>query len=363
MVRSGGTGLVHPLRSIAVTPSEPRNDASGDPEVPPRAPARQKTSRRVFAWVATVVTVVLLCLFLWDQRDELSRAFQTSWENLVLLLLLSAVGQVANATEFWMLYRAGGSNIGWMDNFSSFNASQLGNFAPLQAGSVYRIHFIKQTYGVSYPRSLTTYAQNVVITIGAGGLCGLVGVCATALTSGHSFSWIMFAVTGGMLVGAVVFAFVPLPHGHWLPGKLKHWWRDFHTGWELVRKRPRSALEVLALELARMVLSAARLAVAFSVLGVHEPFVLYLVLAPVASVSTILAFTPGAIGIREAAIAGAALALGFKLPTGLLGASVDRGAMIVVTVAMGALGYAHTTYRLRQVARRATGGEVAAPVT
>jgi hypothetical protein len=37
--------------------------------------------------------------------------------------------------------------------------------------------------------------------------------------------------------------------------------------------------------------------------------------------------------------------------------------MIVVTVAMGALGYAHTTYRLRQVARRATGGEVAAPVT
>ncbi len=110
-----------------------------------------------------------------------------------------------------------------------------------------------------------------------------------------------------------------------------------------------------------MVLSAARLAVAFSVLGVHEPFVLYLVLAPVASVSTILAFTPGAIGIREAAIAGAALALGFKLPTGLLGASVDRGAMIVVAVVMGLAGYAHTTVRLRQVARAATDDAVATP--
>jgi uncharacterized membrane protein YbhN (UPF0104 family) len=218
---------------------------------------------------------------------------------------------------------------------------------------------MRQVYGISYPRSLTTYGQNVVITIGAGGLCGVIGVCVTALYPGHDFSWIMFAVTGGMLGAALVFAFVPLPHGHRLPGRLEHWWRDFHTGWELVRKNPRSALEVFALESARMVLSAARLAVAFGILGVHEPFVLYLVLAPVASVSTILAFTPGAIGIREAAIAGAALALGFKLPTGLLAASVDRGAMIVVTVVLGAVGYAHTTVRLRQVARRASDSEPA----
>ncbi len=315
------------------------------------ATEKQSSLRRLAVPVLTLVAVVLLGLFLWNQKDELRKAFETSWEYFVLLIVLNIVGQFVNATEYWMLYRAGGAELDWTGNMSAYNAGQLGNYLPLQAGSVYRLHFMKQIYNISYPRSITTYAQNLVITVAAGGVCGLIGVFATALTTGESFSWVMFGVSAGMCASALVFAFVPLPHANWLPGKVKHWWRDFHTGWELVRRNPRSALQVLAVESGRMLLMAARIAVAFKLLGVEAPFVLYLVLAPVASVSTMLAFTPGALGIREAAVAGAALAMGFELPTGLLAASVDRGAAIIVAVVLGAAGYAHTAYLLRQAGR------------
>jgi len=307
-------------------------------------PSKKRPS--ILRWVLTVVAVALLAFFLWDRRDELSRAFHTSWENLALLILLNAVGQTMNATEFWMLYRAGGAPVRWLDNYSSFNAAQLGNYLPMQAGSVYRMHFHRRIDGVSFPRSLTTYAQNLVITVAAGGVVGVIGVCATAAFTGRDFSVVMALVFVAMLSGAAFFAFVPLPHARWLPGRVQHWWQDFHSGWELVRQNPRSAAAVLGVELGRMLVSAARLQIAFVVLGVHAPFVLYLVLAPVASVSTILAITPGAIGIREGAIAAAALAVNFKLPTGLLAASVDRGASLLVVIVLGLIGYGHMTSRL-----------------
>jgi uncharacterized membrane protein YbhN (UPF0104 family) len=328
----------------------------------PRRDGRRTWFRTLAVPLLTAAAIALLALFVWNRREELEAAFEASSQDFVALLLLSVVGQLANATEYWVLYRAGGARPGWWDNTAAFNAGQLGNYLPLQAGSVYRLHFMKAVYRIPYIRSISAYAQNLVITIAAGGVCGLIGVIATAIASKNDFSWVMFGVSFGMVAVAITFALLPLPHAHWLPGRLKHWWQDFHAGWEAVRRQPRAAGWVFVVESARMVVMAARLALAFSLLGVSAPFVLFLVLAPVASVSTMLAFTPGAIGIREAAIAAAALAMGFELPTGLLAASVDRGASIIVTVALGAVGYIRTQLRLREV-QRAADREPPAPGT
>src|ERR1700709_1257046 len=214
--------------------------------VEPASEKQQSPWRRLAVPVLTLVAVVLLGLFLWNQKDELQKAFETSWEYFVLLIVLNLVGQFVNATEYWMLYRAGGATLDWTGNMSAYNAGQLGNYLPLQAGSVYRLHFMKQIYGISYPRSITTYAQNLVITVAAGGVCGLIGVFGTAMTTGESFSWIMFGVSAGMCASALVFALVPLPKANWLPGKVKHWWRDFHTGWEIVRRNPKRPPQGLA---------------------------------------------------------------------------------------------------------------------
>lgn len=319
--------------------------------------APQKRLRALVPPTVTLVAIALLGVFLWNRRDELDTAFSASSGGFAALVALTVVGQLLNATEYWVLYRGGGVRVGWVDSTAAFNAGQLGNYLPLQAGSVYRLHFMKAVHGVRYPRSITVYAQNLVITIAAGGVVALVGVTLTPILTAQPFSWVMFGVSGAMLAVAVIFAVVPLPHAPWLPGRLEHWWRDFHTGWDLARREPRPAFAVMVIEVLREGVMALRLMLAFSLLGIHVPFSVCLVLAPVASISTMLSFTPGAIGVREAAIAAAALAMGVTFSTGVLAASVDRGASLIVTTTLGAIGYLVTSRRLRAVRRAAPSSE------
>jgi uncharacterized membrane protein YbhN (UPF0104 family) len=109
------------------------------------------------------------------------------------------------------------------------------------------------------------------------------------------------------------------------------------------------------------VLLACRFAVAFRILGVDAPIGVYLVVAPVTALVTVLAPTPGSLGIREGAVAVVVALLGYSIPTGLLAATIDRAVMLVVACALGSVGYFVTGRRLR--AARAASTADAATVT
>ncbi|HEY3724319.1 MAG TPA: lysylphosphatidylglycerol synthase transmembrane domain-containing protein, partial [Acidimicrobiia bacterium] len=261
--------------------------------------------------------------------------------------------QVATATEYWILYRAANVPIRWRMNLALFYAGGLGNYLPLQAGSVYRFHFMKAVHGVGYSRTVSVFGQNFVITIAAAGTVIITGVLTTAAFTTRSLSWIMLVVGIAMVSGAIVLAVVPLPHIRWLRGRPARWWSEFHEGWETLRREPRVAVRVLLLEVVCSVTFALRLALVFDLLGVHAPFFLCLALAPVASPATALAITPGALGFREAAVAGAAVAMGFRVPTGIFAAGIDRGVLLLVTVVFGVGGYVLTLPHLRRARREA----------
>ena len=116
-------------------------------------------------------------------------------------------------------------------------------------------------------------------------------------------------------------------------------WEEFHRGWEAMRRQPRVGAEVFVIDVAKLLILALRSTSAFRILDVRAPFWLFLVLAPVAALAGVLAVTPGALGLREATVAAAAAGMGYGLPTGLLAATVDRGAMILVTVILGSTSY------------------------
>ena len=153
---------------------------------------------------------------------------------------------------------------------------------------------------------------------------------------------------------------MPLPKRSDRDGRFMRAWAEFHNGWENVRRQPRVAIEVLLIDTVKLVFLAWRFAVAFHILGIDAPIGVYLVVAPVTALVTVLAPTPGSLGIREGAVAIVVKLLGYSIPTGLLAATIDRVVMLVVACVLGSLGYFVTGRRLRAARDRAPAD---APVT
>ena len=112
-----------------------------------------------------------------------------------------------------------------------------------------------------------------------------------------------------------------------------------------------TAGSVVLIEIAKYVVYAWRFSIAFSLLGVHEQFWLYLVLAPAAGVAAFITITPGALGFRELFVAAAAAAMGAGLRSGLLAATADRAVLLATSIVLGAVGFLVTYPRLRSFPR------------
>ncbi len=238
--------------------------------------------------------------------------------------------------------------LGLVEYLAVYNAGQLGNYLPLQMGSAYRLRYLKTVHGVRYASGASALAINVVITFGSTAVAGIIGVVGFAVVEGEDFAWLMLLAFVGLLALAIATSVVPLPKrlvGH---KRIQAAWSEFHRSWETLRRQPKVALVVLVIDVVKLALLAFRFQVAFSLLGVTESWFLFFVLGPVAALTTVLAPTPGGIGLREAAVAGSASAMGSSIPTGLLAATVDRAVLLVVTLVLGSIGYAGSSARLRR---------------
>jgi uncharacterized membrane protein YbhN (UPF0104 family) len=318
------------------------NDKASDSQLP----------GRIWHWILRAVPylfVPALAWYVYTQRDELERALDASWPDLFAIAALVVLGQVLNASEFGIMYRGAGVHIGFVENQALFNAGQLGNYLPMQVGTLYRLRYLKTVHRLRYANTASFVAMNIAISLASTAVVGAMGVVWVAIADGR-ISLIMSTVFVGMLGVSIASAAVALPSflAH-RPGRLASAWREFHAGWESVRRQPRVALSVLAIDVVKLLFLAMRFAIAFRLLDVHLPFGVYLVVGPVAALVSAVAFTPGSIGFREAAVVASVRAMGYRIPTGLLAATLDRAVMLVVSLVLGGIGYTVTLRRLRQV--------------
>jgi uncharacterized membrane protein YbhN (UPF0104 family) len=334
---------------------ESAEDAALDVDAVEEGGSRTRSPlRRLFGDVLLpLVFAVLLLAFVWNEHDRLDPLADAQIGKLVALVALMGLVHFLNSSEFWLLYRANGVHSGIFENWFVFLASQLGNNLPGQAGSIYRLRYMRAVHGASYATSAAVYAADFVATLAGAAAVALIGVIGQAATGGK-MSWVMLFVSLGVALLAVVFAVVPTPSFASRAGRLARVWRSFHAGFEQSRREPLTIFAVMLIEMAKYVAYAIRLAIAFDLLGIKQPFWLYLVLAPAGGVAAFIAITPGAFGFREGFVAAAAAAMGAGLDSGLLAATADRAVQLATAIGLGTVGFLITYPRLRAV-RRAEG--------
>lgn len=303
--------------------------------------------KKLAGWVTTAAVVAVLVAMVWQRRDDLRPLWdEPSWDLAVIAGLI-IVGHFLNSSEFWVVYRATGVHIGFFENWMVFTAGLLGNLLPGQVGTVYKFRYMRSVHDVPYAKSGSNYGANLVISLGSSAVVGIVGVSLNATGNGD-FAWPVFVTFVALGAACLVLLRWPLPNRGLLRGKPARAAASFADGWREIQRTPRTSATVLVIDVAKYLLTAWRFQLAFGLLGVHESFWFFLVIAPAAAIAGIIAFTPGALGFRELFVTTAAVGMGATFDNGLLAATTDRGVMLASALVLGAAGWAYTVPRLRR---------------
>ena len=142
-------------------------------------PRRQLQHRPVVAFLLRVVPylfVAAMLAYLASRRHDLAKLGDAAPSDLALLAALVVLGQVMNALEYWIMYRAAGIPIGLRENQALFNAGQLGNYLPMQVGTMYRFRYLKVVHRLRYANTASFLLMNLALTLGSTALCGLLGL-------------------------------------------------------------------------------------------------------------------------------------------------------------------------------------------
>jgi uncharacterized membrane protein YbhN (UPF0104 family) len=303
--------------------------------------------KKALGWVVSLAVVAVLFVMVWQRRDDLRPLWEDPSWDLALIAVLIVVGHFLNSSEFWVVYRATGVHVGFLENWMVFTAGLLGNLLPGQVGTIYKFRYMNAVHGVPYAKSGSNYGANLVISLGSSAIVGIIGVVAYA-SGGGDFAGSVFTILVALGVACLALIKFPLPDWPLLRGKPARVAASFNEGWHDIQRTPRASLQVLAIDVVKYLLTAWRFQLAFGLLGVDESFWFFLVIAPAAAIAGIIAFTPGALGFRELFVTTAAVSMGASLDDGLLAATTDRGVMLASAVVLGGVGYAYTLPRLRR---------------
>jgi uncharacterized membrane protein YbhN (UPF0104 family) len=296
------------------------------------------------------VTSVGIGVYLGSRADELLPVLEFAPQQVLLVGLLVFVGVFGNALEFWLLYRALGAEIGLRENLLMFGAGQLLNHVPGQVGTLYRFQYLRTVHRLSYARAASGYGANLVLTVLTASSISLIAVFTIGLGA-PTWPLGLTIVFLGLFLTSILTLRIPLP-GTRGSGSLARAWERFRLGWSDLASDPSTAIWVVTIEAARLVILAARMQISLSWIGIEQAFPFYVALAGVTAVVSAVALTPAALGVRELAIGITAVALGVEFDSALLGATLDRAVALVLVIVVGGIGLIHTSRRLTSARRQ-----------
>ena len=284
-----------------------------------------RSQRAQLRRVGTVVGVLLVgaaVIAVWRNQaigDSLARAVRNpDWIALVAIIIAIVANQVLTSGVFWILMRRHGT-VGFQEMNLLVATSTLGNYVPMQAGSVGRMAYHRTVNGIPVRTSLVVILQAMSATAIATCAVGAVAV----LAAGAGAPW--WAAT---LVPVV-----------WVPLAMDATWRPFAM--------------VMVLRSVEVLVWAVHAWAAFRLSGWSIEPATAIGAALVASAANLVPFIGNGLGIREWSVALAApLIGGYERDAGLAAELTGRAVDVVVAIPLGMIAFAALIKRTRTALAR-----------
>lgn len=209
---------------------------------------------------------------------------------------------------------------------------------PLRAGLPFRAAYLKKCGNLSLPHFTSVLTGITLISIVVTTIVGLSVIPSISMVSQSSSRVLGFSLAA-MLATALTVAFMPVRRA---PKKTVSRWmaaiHQTHHGWQKIRRSRLLLIQIAAACLLQTGLLAGRLSLAYQAVGHGCSIPVALLLAVLASLSTVVSITPAGLGVRETALAVGEAASGGDPAVGLLAALADRVVSTVVILIFGPIG-------------------------
>ena len=259
----------------------------------------QRLDKRLNTAIGVVAAVGVSGATVWAWRASELTLSELSWWPLAVALLLTAPASLAlKSAEYQLAARIASQKPSTTRSFRVAVVSSAANLLPLPGSLIVTV------------RSLSEDGSTYGSAISASAVPGLCWLSITGIVGGSAI-----AVEGPPWLGAVT-AIAGVLAG---VGALKLFRETAPDGGST-----RLALAVLGVEAAWLIISALRLGLAVTALGVDISPAQALALSVAGALTVAIGFFPSGLGLREALIAGLSPLIGLEFDIGVLIGSVDR---------------------------------------
>jgi uncharacterized membrane protein YbhN (UPF0104 family) len=248
------------------------------------------------------------CYFLF-KRDELSQILDVSLYIVALLIILkvSRIFITGLFTKFTLA--AFGSSMGLRETNYLSILSSIGNFfGPILGGASIRAIYLKKNYSFKYATFLATLYGFYLISFMVNSLLGLISLTYFYFYNGKvpGLFVIMFVFLGIYIVTSLM---VLMPSAlirrvftlfDFLPKKVLEVLKTMIDGWELIRGHKKLLIQLILLNVAVICIAIVETYILYGLFSSDFTFINIFLYTILGSLSVLISFTPGAIGIKEA---------------------------------------------------------------
>jgi uncharacterized membrane protein YbhN (UPF0104 family) len=298
-------------------------------------PTGSRWKKRFLPWVVFALMLALLGLFIARETDLASALLRVSLSSLAGLFLIQCLFNAVSGLVLRELSLFFGVRLNGTEWYGLPAATTMGNYlTPASGGLVARAVYLRQRYGMSYPRFLTLLSSGYLINflvISAVGFFIVIGKYRHDL---HVLPLAFFFLAVCTVILFLLHRPVPLPDG---VGRIRQFLRDVVSGWPLMKGKTDLIVKLIVLSLANILLGSSSLWLAFNALGYPVPGMDALLINLLQSFSLLISITPGNLGVQEGVVSLSTGLLGHGLGAGLLAALLIRAVTVLFILSHGPL--------------------------
>ena len=279
--------------------------------------------------------LALLGLFMAREKDLASALLRVSMLSLAGLFLIQCLFNAVSGLVLRELSLFFGVRLNGREWYGLPAATTMGNYlTPASGGLVARAVYLRQRYGMSYPRFLTLLSSGYLINFLVISAVGFFIVIVKYRHDLHVLPLAFFFLAVCAVILFLLHRPVPLPDGE---GRIRQFLRDVVSGWPLMKGKTDLIVKLIVLSLANILLGSSSLWLAFNALGYPVPGMDALLINLLQSFSLLISITPGNLGVQEGVVSLSTGLLGHGLGAGLLAALLIRAVTVLFILSHGPL--------------------------
>lgn len=300
------------------------------------------TWKRMIINLTGLLIVFGVAFYILEHRSELNQLSDIPTAHIISLVILILISWLINGYQVYIIYRNVNIRMSVLESTMLSIAGTFGDHIPMRAGTLIRAFYLKDVKGLRFSHFGGIMTLRMLLSLIGAGLMGFTSLMLAMRSGSLPMAWPLLIVFGLLAFIPLLFLLAPVPYQLWkfLPRRLQHSVDNMAEAYEDLRQKPNLALMVVALVVVQYIILGLRFIIAADALQIELSIYMAFIMAPFAALMMLLAITPGALGIREAAMGYVSWETGLEFSTGVFIGAVDRVILLILTVIVGGLSFA-----------------------